>query len=325
MSAFVGPARATPLNREETDSRSQREVSQIGHRGGYDLMARLNLVVISGLSGSGKTYALKAFEDAGYFCIDNLPPALLPTFVDLCNQQHNEISNVALGIDIRERTFFQDFVGILERVRTLGHAVQLFFLEAREEVLIRRFSESRRPHPVLPHLPALDGIRFEKERVAELRHRADRIIDTSDLTVHELGELLAKQFQREPSDRRLTISLMTFGYKFGVPYDIDLLFDVRFLKNPFFVPDLKQLSGDDPLVRTFVLKNPEAVSLMEHLEGLLKFLLPLFQRERRSYLTIGIGCTGGRHRSVAVASRLRESLSSLGYEVCLKHRDIDKT
>ena len=146
-----------------------------------------------------------------------------------------------------------------------------------------------------------------------------------DLTVHELGEVLAKQFQRESSDRRLTISLMTFGYKFGVPYDIDLLFDVRFLKNPFFVPELKPLSGDDPLVRTYVLTDPDARSLIEHLEGLLKFLLPLFQRERRSYLTIGIGCTGGRHRSVAVANRLRESLSALGYEVGLKHRDIDKT
>ena len=288
-------------------------------------MARLNLVIISGLSGSGKTYALKAFEDAGYFCIDNLPPALLPTFVDLCNQQNSEIANVALGVDIRERAFFSDFVDILERVKALGHTVQLLFLEAREEVLIRRFSESRRPHPLLPHLPVLDGIRFEKERVAELRRQADRIIDTSDLTAHELGELLAKQFQRESSGRRLTISLMTFGYKFGVPYDIDLLFDVRFLKNPFFVPELKPLSGDDPLVRTFVLTDPEAVSLMEHLEGLLKFLLPLFQRERRSYLTVGIGCTGGRHRSVAIASCLRESLAALGYEVGLKHRDIDKT
>ncbi|NGZ08523.1 MAG: RNase adapter RapZ [Nitrospira sp. LK70] len=287
-------------------------------------MARLNLVIISGLSGSGKTYALKAFEDAGYFCIDNLPLTLLPTFVDLCNQQHSEITNVALGIDVRERAFFSDFGNILERVQALGHAVQLLFLEAREEVLIRRFSESRRPHPLLPDLPVLNGIRFEKERVAELRRRADRIIDTSDLTVHGLGELLASQFLGGPFDRRLTISIMTFGYKFGVPYDIDLLFDVRFLKNPFFVPELKPLSGDDPLVRTFVLTDPEAVSLMEHLEGLLKFLLPLFQRERRSYLTIGIGCTGGRHRSVAVASRLQESLSALGYEVGLKHRDIDK-
>lgn len=288
-------------------------------------MARLNLVIISGLSGSGKSYALKAFEDAGYFCIDNLPPALLPTFVDLCDQQHNEIANVALGIDVRERVFFSDLVGILERVKTMGHVVKLLFFEAREEVLIRRFSESRRPHPLLPHLPVLEGIRFEKERLAELRRRADRIIDTSDLTVHELGELLAKESQRESSERGLTISLLTFGYKFGVPYDIDLLFDVRFLKNPFFVPDLKPLPGTDPRVRHFVLTDPEAAAFVDHVDNLLKFLLPLYQRERRSYLTVAIGCTGGRHRSVAIASHLSENLGMLGYKVGLKHRDIDKT
>lgn len=288
-------------------------------------MARLNLVIISGLSGSGKSYALKAFEDAGYFCIDNLPPALLPTFVELCDQQHDEIANVALGIDVRERVFFSDLVGILERVKRMGHSVKLLFLEAREEVLIRRFSESRRPHPLLPHLPVLEGIRFEKERLTELRRRADRIIDTSDLTVHELGELLAKEFQRESSERRPTISFLTFGYKFGVPYDIDLLFDVRFLKNPFFVPDLKPLPGTDPRVRQFVLTDPEATAFVDHVDNLLKFLLPLYQRERRSYLTIAIGCTGGRHRSVAIGSHLCESLGTLGYKVGLKHRDIDKT
>lgn len=288
-------------------------------------MARLNLVVISGLSGSGKSHALKAFEDAGYFCIDNLPPALLPTFVELCNQQHGEITNVALGVDVRERVFFSDLVGILERVKGLGHSVHLLFLEAREEVLVRRFSESRRPHPLLPHLPVLEGVRFEKERVAELRRHADRIIDTSDLTVHELRDLLTKEFTREPATRKLTISLLTFGYKYGVPYDIDLLFDVRFLKNPYFVPDLKPLPGDDPRVRTFVLTDPDAIALIGQLEGLFKFLIPFFEREQRSYLTIAIGCTGGRHRSVAVAGRLQESLAALGYEVVLKHRDLQKS
>jgi len=191
--------------------------------------------------------------------------------------------------------------------------------------LLRRFSESRRPHPLLPHLPVLEGVRFEKERVAELRRHADRIIDTSDLTVHELRDLLTRQFQREPVDRKLTISLLTFGYKFGVPYDIDLLFDVRFLKNPYFVPDLKSLPGDDPRVRTFVLTDPDAIALIGQLEGLLKFLIPLFERDHRSYLTIAIGCTGGRHRSVVVAGRLQESLSAMGYDVALKHRDIQKS
>ena len=288
-------------------------------------MAQLNLVIVSGLSGSGKSHALKAFEDAGYFCIDNLPPALIPTFVELCNQQGGEISNVALGVDVRERVFFADLVGTLERVRALGYAICLLFLEARDEVLVRRFSESRRPHPLLPHLPVLEGVRFEKERVAELRRHADRIIDTSDLTVHELRDVLTKEFSRGPSTRRLTVTLLTFGYKFGVPYDIDLLFDVRFLKNPFFVPDLKPLPGDDPRVRTFVLSDPDAIDLLAQLESMLKFLIPLYEREQRSYLTIAIGCTGGRHRSVAIAGRLRESLGAIGHEVILKHRDLQKS
>lgn len=288
-------------------------------------MSQLNLVIVSGLSGSGKSHALKAFEDAGYFCIDNLPPALIPTFVELCNQQGGEISNVALGVDVRERVFFTDLVGTLERVRALGYAIRLLFLEARDEVLIRRFSESRRPHPLLPHLPVLEGVRFEKERVAELRRHADRIIDTSDLTVHELRDVLTKEFSRGPATRRLTVTLLTFGYKFGVPYDIDLLFDVRFLKNPFFIPDLKPLSGDDPRVRAFVLSDPDAIDLLVQLESLLKFLVPLYEREQRSYLTIAIGCTGGRHRSVAIAGRLRESLGAIGHEVILKHRDLQKS
>ena len=288
-------------------------------------MTQLNLVIVSGLSGSGKSHALKAFEDAGYFCIDNLPPALIPTFVELCNQQGGEISNVALGVDVRERVFFSDLVGTLERVRSLGYAIRLLFLEARDEVLVRRFSESRRPHPLLPHLPVLEGVRFEKERVAELRRHADRIIDTSDLTVHELRELLTKEFSRGPATRRLTVTVLSFGYKFGVPYDIDLLFDVRFLKNPFFVPDLKPLPGDDPRVRAFVLSDPDAVALLAQLESMLKFLIPLYEREQRSYLTIAIGCTGGRHRSVAIAGRLRESLGAIGHEVILKHRDLQKS
>lgn len=287
-------------------------------------MAGLKLVVISGLSGSGKSHALKCFEDVGYFCIDNLPPALLPTFVELCHQQGGEIKNVALGIDIRERVFFSDLVGILERVKVLGHAVELVFLEAREEVLVRRFSESRRPHPLLPHLPVLEGVRFEKERLADLRRHADRIIDTSDLTVHELRELLIRQFRQEGEPHHLTISLVTFGYKFGVPYDIDLLFDVRFLRNPFFVPDLKPLTGEDPRVRAYVLTDPDAVAFIGHLEGLFAFLIPLYERERRSYLNVGIGCTGGRHRSVAIAGRLQESFSALGYQVTVAHRDLNR-
>jgi len=287
-------------------------------------MPGLKLVVITGLSGSGKSHALKCFEDAGYFCIDNLPPALLPTFVELCHQQGGEIKNVALGIDIRERVFFADLVGILQRVKELGHSVELLFLEAHEAVLVRRFSESRRPHPLLPDLPVLEGVRFEKERLAELRRHADRIVDTSNLSVHELRDLLTRHMCEGKGVRPLTISLVTFGYKFGVPYDIDLLFDVRFLRNPFFVPDLKPLTGEDPRVRSYVLSDPDAVAFLHQLEQLFKLLIPLFERERRSYLNVGIGCTGGRHRSVAIAKRLQESFAATGYHATLSHRDLSK-
>ena len=287
-------------------------------------MPGLKLVVITGLSGAGKSHALKCFEDVGYFCVDNLPPALLPTFVELCHQQGGEIKNVALGIDIRERVFFADLTSILQRIKDLGHSVELLFLEARDAVLVRRFSESRRPHPLLPELPVLEGVRFEKERLSEIRSHADRIIDTSNLSVHELRDLLSRQFSHEQATRRLTISLITFGYKFGVPYDIDLLFDVRFLRNPYFVPDLKPLTGEDPRVRSYVLEDPDAKGFLDRLEAFFTFLIPLFERERRSYLNVGIGCTGGRHRSVVIAKRLQESFASAGHHVTLSHRDLAK-
>ena len=287
-------------------------------------MPGLKLVVITGLSGAGKSHALKCFEDVGYFCVDNLPPALLPTFVELCHQQGGEIKNVALGIDIRERVFFADLTGILQRIKDLGHSVELLFLEARDAVLVRRFSESRRPHPLLPELPVLEGVRFERERLAEIRSHADRIIDTSNLSVHDLRDLLSRHFSEEQAARRLTISIITFGYKFGVPYDIDMLFDVRFLRNPYFVPDLKPLTGEDPRVRSYVLEDPDAKVFLDRLENFFMFLIPLFERERRSYLNVGIGCTGGRHRSVVIAKRLQERFSSAGYHVTLSHRDLTK-
>jgi UPF0042 nucleotide-binding protein len=288
-------------------------------------MQALRLVIISGLSGSGKTHALKCFEDLGFFCVDNLPPALLPKFAELCLQQGGAVRQIALGIDIRERVFFDDLVSNLERLKSLGFSAELLFLEARDEVLARRFSESRRPHPLLPHAPLLEGIRLERERLQNLRSQADQILDSSDLTVHELKDLLARHYLEQGQDRRLTISLLTFGFKFGVPYDLDLLFDVRFLRNPNFVDHLKPLTGEDPSVRSYVLNDPEASAFLHHLDVLFKFLIPLFERERRSYLTIAFGCTGGRHRSVAVACRLRDTFIGLGYEVALRHRDIHKT
>ena len=288
-------------------------------------MQALHLVVISGLSGSGKTHAIKCFEDLGFFCVDNLPPALLPKFAELCIQHEGEVKHVALGIDIRERGFLPDVFANLDRVRSLDVPVELLFLEARDEVLVRRFSESRRPHPLLSESPVLEGVQLERERLLELKRRADRIIDTSDLTVHELKDLLARHYLQRDQDRRLTISLLTFGFKFGVPYEADLVFDVRFLRNPNFVEDLKRLTGEDPRVQSYVLDDHDAITFLGHLEALCKFLIPCFQRERRSYLTVAIGCTGGRHRSVAIASRLRDSFAAVGHQVLLRHRDLHKS
>lgn len=288
-------------------------------------MQALHLVVISGLSGSGKTHAIKCLEDLGFFCVDNLPPALLPKFAELCIQREGEVRHVALGIDIRERGFLSDLFVNLDRVRSLDVPVELLFLEARDEVLVRRFSESRRPHPLLPESPVLEGVQLERERLLELKRRADRIIDTSDLTVHELKDLLARHYLQQDQDRRLTISLLTFGFKFGVPYEADLVFDVRFLRNPNFVEDLKRLTGEDPRVQSYVLDDHDAITFLGHLEALCKFLIPCFQRERRSYLTVAIGCTGGRHRSVAIASRLRDSFTGSGHLVLLRHRDLHKS
>ena len=288
-------------------------------------MQPLRLVIISGLSGSGKTHAIKCFEDLGFFCVDNLPPALLPKFAELCLQRERDVQDVALGIDIRERGFFSDFFRNLETLKASGYAVELLFLEAKDEVLVRRFSESRRPHPLLPHAPVSEGVQLERERLMELRQKADRIIDTSDITVHELKDLLARQYLEAVQGHRLTLSLLTFGFKFGVPYDIDLLFDVRFLLNPNFVPDLKPLTGEDARVQAYILRDPNTKPLLDRLESLFRFLLPLYEQERRSYLTVAIGCTGGRHRSVAIASMLTQTFAGLGHDVSIRHRDLHRS
>ena len=202
--------------------------------------------------------------------------------------------------------------------------VELIFLEAADEVLVRRFSESRRPHPMCPQAPVLDGVHIERERLQELRQRADRIVDTSHLNVHELKDYFARQYLGQDPSHRLAIALLTFGFKFGVPYDVDLMFDVRFLRNPYFVPELKGLTGEDPKVMAYVLNDAEAETFLDHLNAMLRFLIPLYERERRSNLTIAIGCTGGRHRSVAIAARLRDDLKTCGYDADLRHRDVRK-
>ncbi len=285
----------------------------------------LHLVIVSGLSGSGKTQALKCLEDLGFFCVDNLPPALFLSFAEFCGQRSHTVRKIALCIDIREREFFLDFFENLERLQANVSAVELLYLEATDVVLTRRFSESRRPHPLLPRQPVLEGIRLERERLGELRSRADRVLDTSELTVHELRDWMVQQYQDRDHRHSMKVSLMTFGYKFGVPYEADLVFDVRFLQNPHFVPELKPLTGNEKNIQQYVLENKEAQGFLEHMKNFFAFLLPLFEQERRSYLTVAIGCTGGRHRSVAIANKMKDLFALLGYSATLTHRDMDRS
>ncbi len=282
-----------------------------------------SFVIVSGLSGSGKSFVLKCFEDLGFFCVDNLPPPLLPTFAELCTQSSFEIARVALGVDIREREFLDLSFTIFDALTVKGHPLELIFLEARDEVLVRRFSESRRPHPLAKEGPVIEGIRLERKRLEGLRSRADRILDTSDYTVHQLKELIGRIYG-EGGGRRLTVNLISFGYKFGIPFEADLVFDVRFLKNPNFIESLKPLPGTDPRVIEYVHSAPPARAFLQHLRSFLELLIPLYEKEGRSYLTIAIGCTGGRHRSVAVARLLEDMLKQTGYEPSVRHRDIER-
>ncbi len=285
----------------------------------------LHLVIVSGLSGSGKTQALKCLEDIGFFCVDNLPPALFLSFAECCSQRSHTVRKIALCIDIREREFFSDFSENLDRLQANVSAVEVLYLEANDVVLTRRFSESRRPHPLLPGQPVLEGIRLERQRLGELRVRADRVLDTSELTVHELRDWMVQQYGGHEHRYAMKVSVITFGYKFGVPYEADLVFDVRFLQNPHFVPELKPLTGNEKNVQQYVFENKEAQDFLEHMKNFFAFLLPLFERERRSYLTIAIGCTGGRHRSVAIANKVKDLFAPLGYSVTLNHRDLDRS
>lgn len=282
----------------------------------------VRLVVISGLSGSGKSYVIKYFEDLGFFCIDNLPPQLLPKFVELCTQSRNDITKAALGIDIRERDFLGNFLNVFDQLKEEGYQMELLFLEARDEILLRRFSETRRPHPLAKGGSIVEGIKLEREKLQELRKQADQIIDTSDYHVHQLKEVITRYYLEKGENKHLNLSLISFGYKFGIPYDLDLLFDVRFLSNPNFEKELKPLTGEHPRVQDYIMAQSETKTFLEKLYGFLDFLVPLYEKEGKSYLTIGIGCTGGRHRSVAVVNLLRAHLQKKGAQVHCRHRDI---
>lgn len=286
--------------------------------------APLSFVVITGLSGAGKSFAIKCFEDMGFFCVDNLPTTLIPTFADLIMRSEQPIHRVALGVDVREGAYLSRLLDIIRELRTRGHAVEVLFLEASEEALVRRYHETRRRHPLAGDGNALDGIRAERKALSDLREVADRIVDTSALTVHQLKDRLVELYVAPKARPGLAPSLVSFGFKHGVPLDADLVFDVRFLPNPHFVDALRALDGRDERVRTFVLNHPESKELLRRLEDFLRFVLPCYEREGKAYLTVAIGCTGGHHRSVTVAEELKRFLSGIGYAPTVVHRDLQR-
>jgi RNase adapter protein RapZ len=284
----------------------------------------LRAVVVTGLSGSGKSTALHVLEDLGFYCIDNLPVALLPRFVELWENSREEVRRVALGIDVRERRFLRDFPRAFDELRERGVAIEILYLEASDEVLMRRFSESRRPHPAAEGGSVEGGIRREREALRGLREVADRIVDTSALTVHELRAALRDLIDRPEAPAALTVSLVSFGFKYGLPTDADIVLDCRFLPNPFFVEELRHKAGTDPAVAAYVLRRDEAQEFLARVLHLLTFALPGYQREGKSYLTIALGCTGGRHRSVVLVEELRRRLESAGHHVLARHRDAER-
>ncbi|WP_088554399.1 RNase adapter RapZ [Calderihabitans maritimus] len=279
------------------------------------------LVIITGLSGAGKTQAVRCLEDLGFFCVDNLPPILIPKFAELFEQAEGKIDKVALVMDIRGGKFFDSLFEALNYLDEKNFKYEILFLEASDETLVRRFKETRRRHPLAPDQRILEGIIEERKRLQELRGRASKIIDTSDMTNRQLREQVAELFG-EVKDYKLIITVMSFGFKYGVPLDADLVMDVRFLPNPHYVQELRSFTGHDRRVREFVMNSPVTAAFLDKFIDLLKFLLPYYAKEGKSHLVIAIGCTGGQHRSVAIANRIGQELKGEDFRVSVKHRDI---
>ena len=280
------------------------------------------LVILTGLSGSGKLSALKTFEDLGFYSVDNLPLELVPRFADLVRQSSG-IERAALVVDVREGIRLDEFPAILKKVRRVL-PTRVLYLEASEDALIRRFSETRRPHPMGRTDTVVQSIRAERKRLDPIRNVADIVLDTTKFTVHDLRAHIAAQFEREASDRNLTISSNSFGFKNGVPSEVDLVFDVRFLPNPHFVPEFRNLTGKHPKVAKYIRDFPQTAEFLDKTTDMLEFLLPHYIKEGKSYLTVAFGCTGGQHRSVFIAEEMKKRLMAAGYRVKSSHRDMPR-
>ncbi len=286
-------------------------------------MKQMELVIISGPSGGGKSTAIKALEDVGFYCVDNLPVSLLPALLEAI-EDTTESTRVGVVVDAREKRFLSGFESVFNGLRETGHSVRLLFLDAANDALVRRFSETRRRHPLAHSDNPLDGILEERELLKTVLSYADRTIDTTEFNVHELREYVQSRFAGQSEPRVMNVNVLSFGFRHGVPVDADLIFDVRFLSNPYFVDELKEQNGTDSGVIDFVLALPESIEFTGRLVDFVQYLVPLYRREGKSYLTIAIGCTGGRHRSVVLTDRVAEELSSHGVEAKGLHRDINR-
>lgn len=281
----------------------------------------MEFVIITGMSGAGKSQAMKAMEDIGYYCMDNLPPQLLPKFAELCNESKRNIDKVAVVVDIRGGTFFEELFRSLEDLKASDLKYRIIFLDAKDEVLIKRYKELRRPHPLNPSGRIIEGISKERLLLEEVRGQANYIIDTSRLTIGMLKEEISNIFLEGEELRQLTISVVSFGFKHGILLDADLVFDVRFIPNPYYVRELRELTGENPKVRDYVFQWEQTDLFIEKLMNMLNFLIPYYIEEGKTQLIIGIGCTGGKHRSVAISRDIEGKLRDRGHRALVNHRD----
>lgn len=280
------------------------------------------LVIITGMSGAGKTQVVRVLEDLGYFCVDNLPPALIPKIAELCAESAGRFSRIALVVDIRGGEFFDELMHVLGEMDRTSLLAEVLFLEASDSALIQRYKETRRRHPLAPEGRISEGIRLERDRLEYIRGRATQIIDTSNLTTQQLKERITELYGGESEQAKLSINVVSFGFKYGIPLDADMVFDVRFLPNPFYVEPLRCKTGEEMEVRDYILKWPVTHQFLKRLQSFIDFLVPHYVKEGKSQLVIAIGCTGGMHRSVFVAGKIRDSLKEQGYRIALEHRDI---
>jgi UPF0042 nucleotide-binding protein len=288
------------------------------------VMKNLRVVIISGLSGSGKSTALRALEDIGFFCVDNLPVILLPKFLSITAVSSPEIKQVALVMDLRERSFLDKYKRIFAGLKEKGYKIEILFLESGDESLMHRFNETRRIHPLSERGMIMEGILLEREKLSSLKKMADKIIDTTSINVHQLKDIVQRHFSPSSRNKKMVINVTSFGYRYGLPADADLVFDVRFLPNPYFVEKLKNYDGNNVDVRNYVLQNKESMEFLEKISDLMNLLIPLYEKEGKVRLNIAMGCTGGKHRSVVIANKISSFFSSMKYIVNLNHRDIHK-